>query len=150
MIDYIPLLKEALEKRHIKYYLDEKLLVFLRSYRSDRIADLQMRFIFLLFPASVMVIVSIRHALDSEQVALSRPLLEEANKDLKIGEVDCSKPSNCICFSHAFDPLVEEEWCEEARVQIQEFIVDYTTEIVPPVLLGIFARATAPTATLHD
>ena len=150
MTDYIPQLKEALEKRHIKYYLDDKLLVFLRSYRSDRIADLQMRFIFLPFPARMMVIVSIRHALDSEQIALSRPLLEEVNKDLKVGEVDCSNPSNCICFSHSFDPLAEEEWCAEAREQVQEFIVEYTTEIVPPVLLGVFARATAPAATPHD
>lgn len=150
MTDYIPQLKEALEKRHIKYSLDEKLLVFLRSYRSDRIADLQMRFIFLLFPARMMVIVSIRHELDSEQIALSRPLLEEANKDLKVGEVDCSNPSNCICFSHSFDPLSGEEWCTEAREQVQEFIVDYTTEIVPHVLLGIFARATGLAATLHD
>ena len=142
MVDYIRLFKETLDRKHIMYCYDERLLVFTRKYSSDRMDDLQMRFIFLLFPSSMMVVVSIRHALDPEQVASSRLLFEEANKDLHIGEFSADNRSKYICFSHSFDPLVGEEWCTEVMVQMQEFIIDYTTEIVPPVMLGIFARAT--------
>ncbi len=149
MIDYIPLFKEALDKKHIRYYHDETLLVFMRRYRIDREADLRMRFIFLLFAARMEVIVSIRHALYAEQIALSRPLFEEVNKHLKLGEVDADNPSNFICFSHTFDPLAGEEWWAEAREQMLDFIIDYTTEIVPPVLLGLFARAAVQAVATH-
>ncbi len=148
MIDYIPLFKETLDRKHIQYCYHEGLLVFTQNYRNDRV-DVQMRFAYLLFPAMMEIFVSIRHPLDSEQVASCRPLLEDANKDLQLGEFGADTPSNCVCFNHTFDPLAGEEWCTEARELAQEFIIEYTTEIVPPVLLGLFARAAVQAVATH-
>ncbi len=134
--------KEALDRMQIKYSHHDKVLMFTRTYRNSRRVEVKMKFIFLLFPARMEAVVSIPVALEPEQIVSARPLLAEANEDLRLGEVCCENPANCICFSGTFEPLVEEKWCTEAREAMQEFIVEYTTDLIPCILLDVFAKAT--------
>ncbi len=152
MVDYIPVFKEALDRRRIKYSHHKTVLMFMRHYRyrNNPAVELQMKFVFLLFPARMEAVISIPAALTPEQIASARPLIEEANEDLRHGEIEANNASNCVCFSATFDPLVEEEWCEEAREETHNFIVEFTTDLIPRILLDVFANATGLASVPKD
>jgi hypothetical protein len=140
MISYLPLLEAALKKRNIRYSLNNDLIVFTRGYSNGKM-KVRVKFALLLFPADIDVVALVDHPLESEQMVKARLLLEKSNKTIFNGEVDCNHPSHCLRYVGTFDPLNGPEWCEEAREQMQEFIVEYTSGIVPEILLDIFIRA---------
>jgi hypothetical protein len=143
MESYIPLLEAALKQRGIPYTLHNGIIVFIRRFFNDTV-DVRMKFTLVLFRAEVEVVASVMQPLEPEQMAKARLLAAKSDKTIYRGEIDCDHPSGCLRYVGSFDPLVGPEWPEEARQQMQEFIVEYTTGIVPEIVLDIFVRAVDP------
>lgn len=141
MNEYIPMFRQALERRNIRYSHTNKIAAFMRRYSDGRI-DVQVKYVFVFFPAFIETVVLITKPLSQEQIVAASLPIEEANNELSHGRIDSDNPVNCLRFCGSFDPMARDEWCPEACEQMQEFIVDYTTDIISHILLGIFAGVT--------
>jgi hypothetical protein len=148
MTDYIPLFESLLERKNIRYSRHGKAVVFFRKYSYDK-AEVQMKFAFLLFPAAIEVVVSIPDFLKPEQMTAAHPLINKVNGYIFGGEFDCDKP-NRLRFCGTFHPLVGYEWLPEIREQLQDFMIEYTTEMIPSVLYDIFIQVMEPAVLFPD
>jgi hypothetical protein len=148
MTDYVPLFESLLERKNIRYSRYEKVVVFFRKYSYDK-AEVRMKFAFLLFPAEIEVVVSIPYSLKPEQMTAARLLIKKVNGYIFGGGFDCDKP-NRLRFCGTFHPLVGYEWLPEIREQLQDFMIEYTTEIIPGILYDIFIQVLEPVVLLPD
>jgi hypothetical protein len=140
MPDYIPLLRETLERKNFRYGCEDKVIEFSRNHSGGR-EGVPLKFVFVLFPAGIRALVSITSPLRPEQAAVARQLLYVANKCGFQGEFECEAESGLLRFSAIFKPAACGKFCDGSQELSLEFIVDYTTEIVPDILLDIFIQA---------
>jgi hypothetical protein len=115
----------------------------IRRYSNDKV-DVRIKYVFILFPAKILVLGSVMQPLEPEQAIMSRSLLEETNESVIGGKIECDQTSNHMRYLGTFDPLVSRQWCADAREQFQEFLIEYTLGVIPEILLDIFIRVTDP------
>jgi hypothetical protein len=141
MPDYIPLLRETLERKNFPCGCENRVVEFSRSHSGGDGVEVPLKFVFMLFPAGIRAFVSITSPLQPEQAAVARRLLYVANRCGFQGKFDCETESGLLQFNGTFKPATCDKPCNGSHELSLEFMIDYTTEIVPDILSDIFIQA---------